>query len=189
MVKKGLLILFALILCGCTKDKYSNYEKFDLKGKEAAYYEYHPDGYEIDRYALTDITKEKYGDTYEGRVHGLLYQTETGEYILIDEIQSCGGEGVTDDTRNNQIFGNKLYIARCTGGYLLEYTLDKENFSVRDLRLDLSSIKDAEKRRLHAYDFEKITENEIYFNASDNVGKKEIIKCSKDSLKCTLENE
>lgn len=191
-MKKNIFIIVLLFVCGCTSsnNKYSDFEKFNLKDRDAKLYEYHSSSSTVDTYALADISVDRYGSAPEGFLTGFFYQIENGEYILLDEIESCGAENAHKYEKDNQFFGNELYVLRCTGGLLLGYSFNKEKINKRELHLDMTEITKDINDTIDIHNIEKITEDFIYVNGSfhSKLGQNILIECSKEDLKCTLSN-
>ncbi len=143
-----IVILFLILyICGCGKkeemDQFFDFEHFDLIGKNINSYTFYSDD-KRETYAVADITLERHD---EGEINGLFYKIADNDYILLDEIESCGNQDdlykyerynyFYSDDKNNQ---NKLFINRYLGGSLLEYTLEEENFQKKVLKFDTFNI-------------------------------------------------
>lgn len=196
-VKKNAVLFFFLILCicGCGNkkqiDQYADFDHFDLKNKNINSYTFHYDD-NIETYAIADITLERHD---EGGINGLFYKIDDNDYILLDEIESCGNQDdlykyerynyFYSDDKNNQ---NKLFINRCLGGLLLEYTLEGENFQKKVLKFDTSNISNNPLEYVMIDYIEKVDTQNIYYNANiRNTDKFDItIKCSLSNYECEL---
>ncbi len=196
-MKKINLLLFSIIsilLCiGCTKNKTENkfddFEHFDLKEKSINSYTFEYNN-EKDTYAVADITISEYA------MNGLFYQTAPNDYILLDDIDSCGD--VSDATYKNDRYTyfyqdevnheNKLFIDRCVGLLLIEYTLNNENFEKRLLKFNTSKISDNSLEYVMLTSIKKVEHDYIYFYATiHNTNSIDIpVKCSLSTLECEL---
>lgn len=179
-MKRVLLIFISLIiLCGCndkSKNDFSNYEHYNLNGKDVIYHKYIDNNNLTHRYAIADITP----DAYEISQYGLFYQISADDYILIDRIES------TEKKENISIFyENKLYVISMgenPGNF--EYTLNREKLEKKELNFKFS-------KGFLTRNIEKVKEDEIYYYALSNddlTGNSTYIelKCSLSTYKCEL---
>ena len=79
-MKKILLFLIIILgMCGCSSNKFSNFEHYTLKDKDLMTYTY------VDSdYAIADIST----DGSEMSNYGIFYKINSNDYILIDKIES-----------------------------------------------------------------------------------------------------
>ncbi|HIS91133.1 MAG TPA: hypothetical protein IAC20_05695 [Candidatus Faecisoma merdavium] len=179
-MKKTLLIfVFIIFLCGCNnanENKFSNYEHYDLSGKNLIKYNFVDKNNIMQNYAIADITP----DSYEISVYGLFYQVSENDYILLDKIQSNKSK---EDIIRFQY--NKLYVigmGETPGNY--EYILNQEKITKKELIFEFSkgfiirSIKDVKDNEIYYY----ALINEDSSNNNINV---ELI-CSLSTYKCEL---
>lgn len=191
-MKKVMLILLVLLMCGCSnKDKYKDFEHYDLR--EFKYEEYvfprENKGIwketEIENYAIAIIESGVMRNT-----EGLLYKVAENDYILLDDFEGHGVYGIAGHVFQ---YEDKIYIV---GNELMinEYTLNGENTTVRELatKFDYSSITSKYEEGGHkVYPYghliEKVDDDFIYFKGIFIPNAKEPsknIKCSLNDYKC-----
>lgn len=189
-------ILFLILFCcifftGC-RNEYKNFEHYDLKNKNITTYTFHYDNRD-DIYAIADITDIK---NDMGGIVGLFYKTNDDDYILLDEIESCGNtdsdyilsEAVNYFYQRKDNQHAKLYTSRCVGANLLyEYTLEKENISKKQLKFDYSDITN-DVDTINSSRILNVDDNYIYFDVSLNSARQINIKCDFNSMKCSRTN-
>lgn len=194
-------LLFVLVVCiflcsSCVgqKSDFDKFEHFDLKNKDINSYSFYCDD-SIETYAIADITFERQD---EGGINGLFYKIDNNDYILLDEIESCGSQ---DDLYNNERYTyfyrddsnnqNKIFVNRCLGSLLLEYTLEGENFEKVELKFDTSEISSNPLEHVMIDYIEKVENQNIYYNANiNNTDNHDItIMCSLSTYKCELINK
>ncbi len=174
-----MLIILSLIfcICGCEKkDPYANFEHYDLtKYDTTVRYIFAGESRIAQEYIVTDITPEN----SEAAFNGLFYKISDDDYILLDKIDSCYPTEYKKDS-SNYFYLDKLYIIRCYGGTVSEYTLS----GVETKKTDLISKFDT---NLMLYSIHNIDKDYIYFGAKKGFdGPQQSIKCSKDNYKCEL---
>ena len=196
-MKKTMLVLLVLLMCGCSsKDKYKDFEHYDLS--EFYYKEYifprENEGIwnetEIEKYAIASLDPK--GSEVEGHTDGLLYRVSENDYILLDSFIGLGdsssllaGSGVLQ-------YEDKIYVVR--GLMVKEFTLDREKTKVRELseKFDYNSIVNKYApgnitAHLYGHKIEKVDDDYIYFGGisifhtdENNIE----IKCSLNDYKC-----
>lgn len=181
MKKKILFIFFVIILitgCSDTNDL-SQYEHYDLKENDtSSYYSYiDEDNNKIYEYIITDITPE----TSELMVQGLFFKVGRDDYILLDKIEICNdNQNSYADKLATRFYDKKLYINRCFGTKVLEYTLDGEKIIKVDIvsklekPLLLTSIKDIDEKYIYYEGKEKYTDEN------------QTIRCLRKNYKCEI---
>lgn len=178
-VKKAILI-FILTFCvfGCNKNRYANIKHYDLKNRDikSMVYETISDKTkEKEIYIVTDISQEG----SEMIKDGIFMKVKENDYIKIDEYESCNANAYSSE-KYTYFSGNKLYISRCSGGKIYEYTLDGINTQRRDLTT---------KVNLYNARIYKIQNGYIYFEGEkgDFSGEIKYVKCSLESTICEVE--
>ncbi len=177
-MKKNIFILLFLILCicGCEKNNlYADFKHYDLKEHDITNrYSYVDDNNHKHEYIITDITPEN----SEEIINGLFYKVADGDYILLDEINSCNSSEAYKSKNQNYFYDNKLYINRCSGGTVLEYTLSGSKTSKIDLLSKLDS-------KLMLISIDNVDNDYIYYNGSPSISStSKIVKCSRNNYKC-----
>ena len=176
-MKKHIVILlfFCLFLSGCSKNEYSNFEHYDLKNYDTSRkYVYMDDNKVLQEYVITDITPKESLQV----VNALFYKVGENDYILLDEIKYCDNPNSYQNNKYAYFYNNKLYIAGCDGGLLLEYTLDGSNIEKIDLLTKFDS-------KYMLYSIENIDEKYIYYSGKESISSLiESIKCSRQTYKC-----
>lgn len=165
-----ILIFFLLMLvtgCEINDEQYKEFEHYTLEQKEIRTQTFYEEGKKTE-YALADISEEK--KNTEGGVEGLFYKVSENDYILLDEIEACGdissklylSEQYTYFYKNEETKEEKLYIVRCLGAKLLEYTLNKEKYEKRKLEFDTKAISDDPLKYVEFDSIQKVSGNDIY---------------------------
>lgn len=175
-VQKHLIILlFILMLSGCNKNEYREFEHYDLKEYDTSIRHVYMDEERIlHEYVITDVTPAESLEI----VNALFYKIADDDYILLDEILFCDNPNSYQNSKYAYFYNDKLYIAGCSGGLLLEYTLDGSNTQKIDLLTKLDS-------KYILYSINNVDEEYIYYNGSANTSSPmEIIKCKKDTYEC-----
>lgn len=165
-----LLILCILCFCGCTKqDKYDSFEHYDLLDKDttSTNYSFYNDNNQKETYIVTNITPEN----SEEIINGLFYKVGDNDYILIDSFSSCNNPNGHKSEKHNYFYNNKLYIIRCSGGTVYEYTLNREETTKKDLSSQIV---------LYNASIIDIKNGYIYIE-----GKDKNIKCSQKTYECS----
>lgn len=170
-----LLLFLILILSGCSKNKYSNFEHYDLKNYDTSRkYVYMDNNKILHEYVITDITPKESLEI----VNALFYQIEKDDYILLDEIRFCDNPNSYQNNSYAYFYNNKLYITGCDGGLLLEYTLNGNNIE----KIDLLTKFDT---NYMLYKIENIDEEYIYYSGKKSISDSlESVKCSRQTYKC-----
>lgn len=139
MKKIIFLCTMILLLTGCSKENlYADYEHYDLKNKEAQYYECLDDEHVKRTYAVADITPEE----YESHLRGLFYQVGENDYILLDQIEYNSYEE-SHSRELNIIFDNELYmIGNGSSAMVTKYTLNGAEFIKEDLTFSFPDLDD-----------------------------------------------
>lgn len=166
-----LLALCILCFCGCTKqDRYDSFEHYDLLDKDttSTNYSFYNDNNQKETYIVTDITPEN----SEEVINGLFYKVGHNDYILIDSFSSCNDPGAYTGEKNNYFYNDKLYISRCSGGLMLEYTLNGAETTKKDLS--------SSQMRTYGAAITDIKDGYIYIE-----GIKKNKKCSQETYECT----
>lgn len=184
------LILFGCIFLTACGNKYKNFEHYDLRKLNINDYTFHYDNRD-DTYAVADITNIK---NDMGGIVGLFYKISDDDYILLDEIESCGNtdsDYILSNVANYfyQRKGNnqaKLYTSRCLGANLLyEYTLEKEKISKKQLEFDYSDITKGTDT-INSSRILNVDDDYIYLDVSLNSARTQVnIKCDFNSMKCS----
>ena len=177
-LKKHVIIFLFLIfyVCGCEKsNQYTNFEHYDLTNYDTTnkYTYVGDDNYKYE-YVITDITPE----SSEERINGLFYKVSDNDYILLDEIKSCNSSEAYKSDKQNYFYGESLYVNRCSGGVVLEYTLSGSKTAKTDLlsKLDSSFI---------LISINSVDEKYVYYNGSARFScPSEVIKCSIEDYTC-----
>lgn len=184
-MKKNITILLLLILCACGCSNNNKFEKFrhynsndynldeydPIRINRYSYINQNGENYE---YVITDISSEN----SEAKKEGLFYKISEDDYILLDEIDSCGYPKACNNNRYTYFYNDKLYIIRCSGGIVLEYDLSGYNITKKDLLPLLNT-----NLRLTGIDY--IDNEYMYYEGSINyTGPHEKIKCSKNNYTC-----
>lgn len=182
-VKKNIFILLFLILCVCGCEKkvqYTDFKHYDLKGYDITNkYSLVDDNNYKHEYVITDITPEY----SEEIINGLFYKVSENDYILLDEIKSCNSLEAFKSKNQNYFYNDKLYVNRCSGGVVLEYTLSGSKTSKKDLLSELDS-------KWMLISISNVDDDYIYYNGRASIsGTTEIVKCSKANNKCELLND
>lgn len=177
-MKKYLIVVlfFCLFLSGCSKNEYNDFEHYDLKDYDISRkYVYTDDDSILHEYVITDITLE---ETLE-IVNALFYKVAEDDYVLLDEIRFCDNPNSYKVPQYTYFYDNKLYVAGCSGGLLLEYTLDGSNIE----KIDLLSKFDSQYM---LYSIKNVDEEFIYYKGKESISSPtESIKCSKATYECT----
>ena len=177
MQKYLIILLFSLfLLSGCGNNEYSEFEHYDLKGYDISRkYTYMDEDKALHEYVITDITPE---DSLE-IVNALFYKVGDDDYTLLDEIRFCDNPNSYQNDEYAHFYNNKLYIAGCSGGMLLEYTLDGSNIEKIDLMTKFDN-------KYILYKIEDVDEEYIYFSGKESISDPlESIKCSRETYECT----
>lgn len=190
------IILFSCLILfeGCRKqnNEYDNYEYYDLNDNEINTYTfYHDDGNYT--YAVADITKSN----DESGTNGIFYKIQDNKYILLDTILTCENASNIHLYKEYTYFyqdneeNDKLYINRCLGKYLIEYTFDKENIKSNELKFDLPKVSENSLEYVEINTIEKVDRDYIYFKVDiANTYQRDIMmKCSLTNKKCEIENK
>lgn len=191
MKKIATVIFIILFVCGCGKDnnknqpeqvKHYNSNDYNLNEYDPMKinrYSYTNQDGETYEYVITDISQEE----SEEKKEGLFYKNSDDDYILLDEIDSCGYSTAYNNKRYTYFYNNKLYIIRCSGGRALEYTLSE----IKTVKKDLLPLLNT-SLRLVGIDY--IDDKSIYYEGSiDFTGPHKKIKCSRDDYTCeSIEN-
>lgn len=178
-MKKTVVILILLVLCVCgckNNDPYSEFKHSDLKNYDVSnrYYYVDYNNKYTHEYILTDITPEN----SEGGIEALFYKVGTDDYILLDEIESCNSSGDYKSKNYSYFYKDKLYINRCSGGAVLEYSLSGS----KTTKIDLYSKFDT---KLRLSSIINVDDYYIYYNGSTSYSAPtEVVKCSRESYKC-----
>lgn len=191
-MKKIVTVIFIILfICRCEKDnnknqpeqvKYYNSNDYNLNEYDPMKinrYSYTNQDGETYEYVITDISQEE----SEEKKEGLFYKNSDDDYILLDEIDSCGYPTAYNNKRYTYFYNNKLYIIRCSGGRVLEYTLSE----IKTVKKDLLPLLNT-SLRLVGIDY--IDDKSIYYEGSiDFTGPQKKIKCSRDDYTCeSIEN-
>ena len=134
-MKKNLILLAICILCfcGCSKkEEYEDFKHYDLLDNDTtsmSYSFYDDDKHQKETFVVTDITPEN----SEEVINGPFYKVGYNDYILIDSFSSCNDPGAYTGKKINYFYNDKLYIIRCSGGLMLEYTLNGAETTKKDL--------------------------------------------------------
>lgn len=177
-VKKNIFILLFLILCVCgceNKNQYTDFKHYNLKDYDITNkYSFVDDNNYKHEYVITDITPEN----SEEIINGLFYKVANNDYILLDEIKSCNSSEAFKSKNQNYFYNDKLYVNRCSGGVVLEYTLSGSKTSKKDLLSKLDS-------KLMLTSINNVDDDYIYYNGSSSIsGSTEVTKCSRKNYKC-----
>lgn len=177
-VRKGIIMFFlvGLCMCGCEKNnQYDNFEHYDLTNYDTTNsYTYVGENNQKYEYIVTDITPA----ISEERIEGLFYKVSDNDYILLDKINSCTSAEAYNSSKQTYFYDNKLYVNRCSGGVVLEYTLAGSETSKTDLLLKLDSS-------YMLTSINSVDEENIYYDGSASISSPtEIIKCSRKDYKC-----
>lgn len=173
-MKKNLILLAICILCfcGCSKkEEYEDFKHYDLLDNDTtsmSYSFYDDDKHQKETFVVTDITPEN----SEEVINGLFYKVGYNDYILIDSFSSCNDPGAYTGKKINYFYNDKLYIIRCSGGLMLEYTLN----SAETTKKDLSSSQ----LRTYGATIIDVKDGYIYIE-----GIKKDKKCSQETYECT----
>lgn len=171
-----MFLLLVLFMCGCEKhDQYDNFEHYDLTNYDTSNsYTYVDDNNLKYEYVVTDITPE----ASEEIINGLFYKVSDNDYILLDTINSCTYIEAYKNYKQTYFYDNKLYVNRCSGGIVLEYTLSGSETEKVNLLSKLNSS-------YMLISINKVDEKNIYYNGSASYSSPtEIIKCSREDYKC-----
>ncbi len=181
-MKKFLIILSVIFLCGCSNKNnlYSDFEHYNLVDKEPKKVYTFYNKQEKNTYVIADITLEKQD---EGGIHGLFYNVDLDDYILLDEIELCGDstpELATSD-KYTYFYENKLYTLRCLGNSLIEYDLENHKFEKKELKFSYNESEDLDIKYI-----EKVDDNNIYYIATihNNYNGELLVKCSLHNYIC-----
>ena len=187
-----LLLSIAIMTFGCENNNYKDFEHYTLDNKELKTHAFFDEKNKLE-YAITDITEEKKD---EGGIEGLFYKVAPNDYILLDEIEVCGAQSsklylsdqYTYFYKNEETNEKKLYINRCLGGKLIEYTLNGAEYTEKELKFDTHSISTNPLEYVEFNSIIKVVEDTIYYKgAIHNTDKRNLdIKCSLKTLKCVL---
>ena len=182
MKKTMILIIVIFSMCGCNtkNDRFADFEYYDLSDKN-----------EMVKYSFVDFNKKKnytyafavLSDFYEGLFYKINNNEE--EYILLEEMRSCYATTEYKDKQKTRFYENKLYTLRCMGNSIIEFTLDEENTTKKELHFDTTKISD----KIHYVMFnsiEKIDEENIYYTGTfANTDRFDVpIKCSLTDYVC-----
>ena len=101
--------------------------------------------------------------------------------IMLDEFSSCSNPTDYKNQSHNYFSDNKLYVTRCSGGIVLEYTLDGTNTQKKDLS-NIVNLQNATVK--------EVKDGYVFFEGKDSSRNTKIVKCSQKSYECeTVENE
>ncbi|MDD2518740.1 MAG: hypothetical protein PHG18_02505 [Bacilli bacterium] len=183
----SLLSLLTIVLCSTLagyddKDKYTDYEHYNLNGKDILTYTYVLEYGVNNTYAIADITPEK----SEIDIRGLFYKISSDDYILLDKIESSDHHKSTSD-KYNVFYGNKLFaIGNGSSPLIAEYTLNYEKIVKKELKFEMPETPNG----LLIRNIDHIKDDYIYLSAFAGYGSDyEITKCSLDTYKCELSKE
>lgn len=163
-------------MCGCEKNnQYDNFEHYDLTNYDTSNsYIYIGDNNQKYEYIVTDITPK----ASEERIDGLFYKISDNDYILLDQISSCTSTEAYKNSKQTYFYDNKLYVNRCSGGVVLEYTLSGSETEKVNLLSKFNSS-------YMLTSINKVDEKYIYYNGSISISSPtEIIKCSREDYNC-----
>lgn len=173
------LLLLPLLSCGCNKNndnKDKNY--YDLSDYDIIEYSYFKNNNTY-KYALTNIL-----ETDLTSETGLLFKIDDNKYKLLDKIVNCEESNIYKNKEYNYYYVDKendeykLYINRCMGGTLIEYTLKEENTIKKELNFDVSQITTS--NNLFIDSIEKVEKDKIFYTA--------ILDRKTISIECSLNN-
>lgn len=174
---KKLLVLVILIfcVCGCNNNQYDDLKHYDLKDRDTkttVYQTINDKTKQEETYVVTDITPKD----SEASIDGLFYKISDNNYIKLDEFESCNSSSYKH--KNENYFSeDKLYITRCSGGRVYEYTLD----GINTKKKDLSSIVN-----LYMAKVKEIKNGYVYFEGEegDFSGQAKNVRCSIEKHEC-----
>ncbi len=141
MKRYTLFMFLCLILCSCkVKNKYEEYTKYNIKdiSDSNSYidgYSYY-DGKEEQRYIIEKISLPMCEN------FAIYYYIGNDEYILLDDEEKF------HTPFRHKFINNKLYILNHEYS-LLEYTLDKENTTKKQNKLEYVNMPFPEEELLH----------------------------------------
>lgn len=180
-MKKYCFVLFLMMfICGCDNDngnELDNYEHYDLRNQyNLITYSYVDENNHTHLYKIADITPEK----SEEIINGLFYKISNDDYILIDKIKSCNSSSEYKIKKYNYFYNNKLYVNRCSGGVVLEYTLSGINIEKKNLLSKFDS-------KLMLSSIEKVDDDYVYYTGYESIsGPIHTTRCSIKNYKCEL---
>ena len=176
---KRILLVFILTVCvcGCSNNEYDDFKHYSLKDRdtETTSYQVVNDKTKQEKiYVVTDITPEG----SEASFDGLFYKISDNDYIKLDEFESCNPSSYKFEDEN-YFSGNKLYITRCSGGKIYEYTLD----GVDTKKTDLSW-----KVNLYMARVKEVKNGYVYFEGEegDFSGEAKNVRCYIETSECEV---
>lgn len=180
-MKRVLFILFILFLtCGCdNKNKWDDYEHYNLNDKNPIIYSYYDEYSNI--YAVADITPEN----YEIGLLGFFYQVDKNDYILIDSIEY---NRLPLDLIA-KFYDDKLYVIGSTGDSgFYSYELQHENLNKKEVSFE-------SRKKFTPIEINKIEKGKLYLRAwtSDDDGKMAVVsanvECQISNYKCEINDD
>lgn len=195
-MKKALVLLIGIIvLLGCSKDKYADFDHYKFHDVEAVMHSVIHNYYGgVDTYALANRGEEVV-------VSGLFYMIDENEYILLEEISYQPNEPINfEDTKHFYFYEDKLYQLYYHGVPVVKvYSLDKEKTTSEEVRFTTpyKALKDdvpnkesiANQEDEPEFDsIEKIEDNYIYFEGQYHYDREFefVMKCSLEDYECEI---
>ena len=178
-MKRKIFLLAALILCVCgcsNKENNDDYQHYSLSDKDtlSTFYSYTNDNNQTETYIVTDVTPT---ESEEIR-NALFYKVDDDDYIMLDEFSSCSNPNDYKNKSKNYFSLNKLYITRCSGGIVYEYTLNGTD----TIKKDLSNIVNLQNANV-----KEVKDGYVFFEGIDSSKDTKIVKCSQETYDCYTE--
>lgn len=175
-----IIICFVMIKFSSHKNKYDNFEHYDLEGKDTNSYTL-VKGLEKETYVLADITP----DNYELILTGFFYKVADNDYILLETLESSKTEAYKKDFVY-QFYGDKLY--GIGNPMIFEIELNKENSQIKELEFTLNG----KTNPFFINRMEGIQNNIITFSGSIYLNDHSELRnfnCSLKNYECSIDEE
>ncbi len=138
--KLFLCMIVILLLCACSnKDKFVDFEHYDLSDKDLNTYSYINDNGRKEAYALADMTPS----SYESNLTGLFYKINNNDYILLETLEYSTENAYKKDNIY-RFYDNKLYgVGNGDSPMVFEIELNEENSSIKELEFKINGTENS----------------------------------------------
>ena len=173
-----LVPILLIFICGCSNEEetrdFKHYTLQDNDTTSTLYFYTNTNTNQTETYIVTDITP----NDSEEIINALFYEIDDNDYIMLDEFSSCSNPTDYKNQSHNYFSDNKLYITRCSGGTVVEYTLDGTNTQKKDLS-NIVNLQNATVK--------EVKDGYVFFEGKDSSRNTKIVKCSQNSYDCETE--